>query len=44
MPVVLGRNGIEKIIELDLNEDEKALLEVSRGHVKDVMDVLDKMA
>lgn len=43
VPVVLGQYGIEKIIELDLNDDEKALLEVSRGHVKDVMDVLDKM-
>jgi malate dehydrogenase len=43
VPVVLGRNGIEKIIELDLNDDEMALLEVSRGHVKDVMEVLDRM-
>lgn len=43
VPVVLGQYGIEKIIELDPNDDEKALLEVSRGHVKDVMDVLDKM-
>lgn len=43
VPVVLGRNGIEKVVELDLNEGEKALLEVSRGHVKDVMAVLDKM-
>lgn len=44
VPVVLGKQGIEKIIELDLNDDEKALLEVSRGHVKEVMDVLEKMA
>src|SRR5699024_6261233 len=26
VPVVLGKNGIEKIIELDLNEEETALL------------------
>lgn len=44
VPVVLGRNGVEKVIELDLNEDEKALLEVSRGHVKEVMNVLDKLS
>jgi malate dehydrogenase len=44
VPVVLGRNGVEKVIELDLNEDEKALLEVSRGHVKEVMTVLDKLS
>ncbi|MCB0496725.1 MAG: malate dehydrogenase [Cyclobacteriaceae bacterium] len=43
VPVIMGKNGIEKIIELDLNDDEKALLEVSRGHVKEVMAVLDKM-
>ncbi|MFC0264280.1 malate dehydrogenase [Fontibacter flavus] len=44
VPVVLGKNGVEKVIELDLNEDEKALLEVSRGHVKEVMNVLDKLS
>ncbi len=44
VPVVLGKNGIEKFIELDLNQEEKALLEVSRGHVKDVMEVLDNMS
>jgi malate dehydrogenase len=43
VPVVLGKNGIEKIIELDLNADEKALLEESAVAVKSVMDVFDKM-
>ena len=43
VPVVLGKNGIEKVIELDLNKDEKALLETSRKHVKEVMEVLDKL-
>ncbi|BDD11180.1 malate dehydrogenase [Fulvitalea axinellae] len=43
VPVILGKNGIEKIIELDLNEDEMALLKTSEKHVKEVMDVLDKM-
>jgi malate dehydrogenase len=43
VPVVLGKNGIEKVIELDLNSDEKALLETSRKHVMEVMDVLDKL-
>jgi malate dehydrogenase len=41
VPVILGKNGVEKVIELDLNADEKALLETSRGHVKEVMNVLD---
>lgn len=43
VPVVLGKNGVEKIIVLDLNEDEKALLETSRSHVKEVMDTYDSM-
>ena len=43
VPVKLGKNGIEKIIELQLNDDEKALLEESAGHVRDVMAVLDNM-
>tara|TARA_B100000524_G_scaffold157605_2_gene79915 strand:- start:9311 stop:10255 length:945 start_codon:yes stop_codon:yes gene_type:complete len=43
VPVILGKNGIEKIIELDLNEDEKALLSESVDAVKSVMAVLDNM-
>jgi len=43
VPVVLGKNGIEKIIELDLNDEEKDMLETSRKHVVEVMEVLDKM-
>lgn len=43
VPVVLGRNGVEKIIELDLNAEEKALMESSRKAVREVMDVLDKL-
>jgi len=44
VPVILGKNGIEKVIELDLNAEEKELLEVSRSHVKEVMAVLDKIS
>ena len=43
VPVVLGKNGIEKIIELDLNDAEKELLKESAEAVKGVMDVLDNM-
>ena len=42
-PVILGKNGIEKVIELDLNDDEMALLKTSEGHVREVMSVLDKL-
>lgn len=37
MPIVLGKNGIEKVIELDLTADEKALLDNSQKHVKDTI-------
>ena len=43
VPVVLGSNGIEKVIELKLNSDEKGLLEESRKHVKEVMSVLENL-
>ncbi|MFN5629692.1 MAG: malate dehydrogenase [Bacteroidota bacterium] len=43
VPVILGKNGIEKIIELQLNDAEKQLLLSSATAVKEVMDVLDKM-
>lgn len=43
VPVVLGKNGIERIIELELNEDEKVLLNDSATAVREVMSVLDGM-
>ena len=43
VPVILGKNGIEKIIELQLNAEEKALLDASAKAVKEVMEVLDNM-
>lgn len=43
VPCVLGKEGIEKIIELNLTVDEQALLEESAVAVKDVMSVLTKM-
>jgi malate dehydrogenase len=44
VPVILGKNGIEKVLELDLNAEEQQLLETSRGHVKEVMQVLDRLS
>lgn len=43
VPVKLGKDGIEEIIELQLNDDEKALLNESATAVREVMDVLDNM-
>ena len=43
VPVKLGKNGIEEIIQLKLNEEEMKLVHSSAKAVKEVMDVLDQM-
>jgi malate dehydrogenase len=41
VPTILGGNGVEKIIELELTEEEKIDLEKSANSVKNVMKVLE---
>ena len=43
VPVQLGENGIEKIIELKLNKEEKELLSQSEAHVREVLETYKKM-
>ncbi len=43
VPVKLGKNGIEEIIEIELNKEEKKLLVTSSESVQSVMKVLDDM-
>jgi malate dehydrogenase len=43
VPVKLGKNGIEEIIQLELNKAEMKLVEDSANSVKEVMGVLDDM-
>jgi malate dehydrogenase len=43
VPVVLGRNGIENIIELKLTDKERELLQNSADAVKEMMVELDNM-
>ncbi|WP_100402127.1 malate dehydrogenase [Bacillus sp. FJAT-42315] len=40
VPTILGKGGIEQIIELELTEDEKAALAKSADSVRNVMEVL----
>ncbi|AIG25258.1 malate dehydrogenase [Brevibacillus sp. 7WMA2] len=40
VPTLLGKDGIEKVYELELTEDEKAALEKSADAVRNVMKVL----
>jgi malate dehydrogenase len=41
VPVLLGKNGVERIVELDLDESELALLRASAAAVKKGVDDLD---
>ncbi|HOX81360.1 MAG TPA: malate dehydrogenase, partial [Bacteroidales bacterium] len=43
VPVKLSCNGIEEIIEIKLNQEEKAMLHESARSVKELMNVLDEM-
>jgi malate dehydrogenase len=40
VPVIIGKNGWEKIVEFDLNDDEKALFQKSAEAVRAMNDVL----
>jgi len=40
VPAVLGSKGVERVIEMELNDEEKAMLEVSATAVRSVVGVL----
>lgn len=40
LPAVLGRNGVERIIEMNLNDEERAMLDRSAEAVRSVVKVL----
>jgi malate dehydrogenase len=40
VPAVLGKNGVERIVEMELNDEEKKMLEVSANAVRDVVSIL----
>jgi malate dehydrogenase len=43
VPAVLGKNGVERIIELDLHQSEKVQFEKSLSHVKELAAKVDKL-
>jgi malate dehydrogenase len=43
VPVVLGENGVEKVIELNLDDSERAAFEESLGRVKELAAKVDKL-
>lgn len=44
VPTILGRDGIEKVIEVVLSEEEKAMLEKSANSVRNVIQIVDANA
>ena len=43
VPVILGRKGIEEIIEIELSDDELDLLKTSADSVKNTNNLLDSL-
>ena len=43
VPVIIGSNGIEKVVELSLNQDEKANFDLSINAVKKLYDMATKI-
>ena len=43
VPVVLGKGGVEKIIELDLPKEEKQAFAKAANHVKESNLVVEKL-
>ena len=43
VPVIIGKNGVEKIIELELSSEEKANFENSVKSVRDLLDAAKKI-
>jgi malate dehydrogenase len=43
VPCVLGAGGVEKIIQIDLNAEERKMFDASVAHVKELCGIVDKM-
>jgi len=44
VPVIIGKDGVEKIIDIDLNDDEQAMFDNSVAAVKDLLEAVAKAA
>jgi malate dehydrogenase len=43
VPVRIGGGGVEEVIEIDLTPEEKAAVEVSASHVRELVEVTDRV-
>jgi malate dehydrogenase len=44
VPVKLGRTGVAEIVEIELQEDERAAFDKSAAAVRELVDAMDRMA
>jgi malate dehydrogenase len=42
VPVIIGAGGVERIVELELNAEEKAILQTSAASVQKIVDVVKR--
>jgi len=40
VPAVLGKNGVERVVQIDLNASEQALMDASASHVADLVNTV----
>ena len=40
LPTVLGKNGVERIVEIELNAEEQLLMDESASHVADLVETV----
>ncbi|MYI84350.1 MAG: hypothetical protein F4058_03340, partial [Rhodothermaceae bacterium] len=43
LPVRLGHSGIQEIVEVDLNESEQALMDISADHIRSNFEALRRV-
>ncbi len=43
VPIKIGKNGVEEIIEIKMDASDKALFQKSADHVKEICDAVDKL-
>ncbi|MGB4057374.1 MAG: malate dehydrogenase, partial [Alphaproteobacteria bacterium] len=44
VPIIIGKNGVEKIIEIELSAEERKMFDHSVNAVKDLVSAVDKIA
>jgi malate dehydrogenase len=43
VPVQVGAGGVERVLEIDLTADERKALDVSAGHVRELVDAMGRV-